>query len=64
MRRRVRLLGVGNLSDLLEAMIKTILVASLWIMIAALIAVYFISEMVIVPLKHDAHAKSLQYRAV
>lgn len=45
-----------TLSDLLEAMIKTILVASLWIMIAALIAVYFISEMVIGPLKNMSRA--------
>ncbi|NLW73737.1 MAG: cell wall metabolism sensor histidine kinase WalK [Clostridiales bacterium] len=45
-----------TLSDLLEAMIKTILVASLWIMIAALIAVYFVSEMVIGPLKNMSRA--------
>lgn len=40
-----------TLDDLLESMIKTILLASLWIMLAALIAVYFISEKVIGPLK-------------
>lgn len=45
-----------TLDDLLEAMIKTILVASLWIMLAALIAVYFISEKVIGPLKDMSSA--------
>ena len=40
-----------KLDNLLEMMVKSILVASLWIMLAALIAVYFISEKVIGPLK-------------
>lgn len=45
-----------TLDELLESMIKTILVASLWIMLAALIAVYFISEKVIGPLKGMSRA--------
>ena len=45
-----------SLNDLLGAMIKTILLASLWIMLAALIAVYFISEKVIGPLKDMSRA--------
>ena len=45
-----------TLDELLESMIKTILVASLWIMLAALIAVYFISEKVIGPLKDMSRA--------
>lgn len=40
-----------KLDNLLELMIKTIAMASLWIMLAALIAVYFITEKVISPLK-------------
>lgn len=40
-----------KLDNLLELMIKTIIIASLWIMLAALIAVYFITERVIRPLK-------------
>jgi signal transduction histidine kinase len=45
-----------NQNDLLGAMIKTIIVASLWIMLAALIAVYFTSEKVIGPLKDMSRA--------
>ncbi len=45
-----------TMDDLLETMIKTILVASLWIMLAALIAVYFITEKVIGPLKDMSNA--------
>ena len=40
-----------KLDNLLELMIKTIAMASLWIMLAALIAVYFITERVIRPLR-------------
>lgn len=36
---------------LLHAMVRTVLMASLWIMLAALIAVYFISERVTAPLR-------------
>ncbi len=45
-----------NLDNLLELMIKTILVASLWIMLAALIAVYFITERVVRPLRDMSRA--------
>ena len=38
-------------SDLFSVMAKTVIMASLWIMLAALIAVYFITEKVIGPLK-------------
>ena len=39
------------ISDLMSVMAKTVIMASIWIMLAALIAVYFISEKVIGPLK-------------
>ena len=45
-----------SLDDLLGSMVRTILVASLWIMLAALIAVYFITEKVISPLKDMSNA--------
>ncbi len=41
---------------LMDVMTKTIIMASLWIMLAALIAVYFISERVTAPLKDMSHA--------
>ncbi len=43
-------------ADFVEVMIKTIIMGSLWVMLAALIAVYFISEKVIGPLKDMSHA--------
>ncbi len=45
-----------SLDDLLGSMVRTILVASLWIMLAALIAVYFITEKIISPLKDMSNA--------
>lgn len=42
-------------TDLVNVMTKTIIMASLWIMLAALIAVYFISERVTAPLKDMSH---------
>jgi Signal transduction histidine kinase len=39
-----------------EVMIKMIIMGSLWVMLAALIAVYFISEQIIGPLKDMSHA--------
>lgn len=39
-----------------EVMIKIIIMGSLWVMLAALIAVYFISEKIISPLKDMSHA--------
>ena len=44
------------LTELLEVIIKTIIIASLWVLLAALIAVYFISEKVIGPLKEISKA--------
>ncbi len=46
----------ASLDDLLGSMVRTILVASLWIMLAALIAVYFITEKIIDPLKNMSRA--------
>lgn len=43
-------------SGLMDVMVKTIIMASLWIMLAALIAVYFISDRVTAPLKDMSHA--------
>ncbi len=45
-----------SLTALLEVMIKTIVMASLWVILAALIAVYFISEKIIGPLKAMSYA--------
>lgn len=45
-----------NFNLLLETMIKTIIMASLWVLLAALVAVYFISERIIGPLKDMSKA--------
>ncbi len=42
--------------ELLQVIVKTIVIASLWVLVAALIAVYFISEKVIGPLKEISRA--------
>ncbi len=48
------------LNDLLAVIVRSIILAILWVMLAALIAVYFISERVIAPLKDISRAaKSL-----
>jgi len=44
------------LTELLEVIIRTIVLAILWVMLAALIAVYFITEKVIGPLKEISRA--------
>ena len=44
------------LTDLLEVIVKTIVVAILWLLLAALIAVYFISDRIIAPLKEISRA--------
>lgn len=44
------------LTELLEVIVKTVVVAILWVLLAALIAVYFISDRVISPLKDISHA--------
>lgn len=46
----------GMVNNLLEILLKTIVIASLWVLVAALIAVYFISEKVIGPLKEISKA--------
>jgi len=48
--------GSAQLDELLEVMIKTFILSSLWVMLAALLAVYIISEKVISPLKSIAKA--------
>ena len=48
--------GSAQLDELLEVMIKTFILSSLWVMHAALLAVYVISEKVISPLKSIAKA--------
>lgn len=42
----------SGMDELLESLINTSIMSSLWIMLAALIAVYFISERIISPLKN------------
>ena len=44
------------LTELLEVIVKTVVVAILWVLLAALIAVYFISDRVISPLKDISYA--------
>ena len=45
-----------TLNPLIEVMVKTVIMASLWVMLAALIAVYFISDRIISPLKAMSRA--------
>lgn len=42
---------VGSISDFAEVLIKTVAISSLWVMLAALIAIFFISERIISPLR-------------
>ncbi|MBR7184873.1 MAG: HAMP domain-containing protein [Clostridia bacterium] len=46
----------NSLYPLIEVMIKTVIMASLWVALAALIAVYFISDRIISPLKAMSRA--------
>ena len=46
----------NTFNALAETMIKTIIIASLWVLLAALVAVYFISEKIIGPLKNMSKA--------
>jgi signal transduction histidine kinase len=48
--------GSSTVNDLLDVMIQTIVLSSLWVMLAALVAVYLISEKVISPLKAISRA--------
>ena len=44
------------LNDLLEVMIKTVFMSSLWVMLAAMIAVYFMTERIVNPLREMSRA--------
>ncbi len=46
----------SSLTDLSEVMIRTIITAMLWVMLAALLTVYFISERITAPLKRISKA--------
>lgn len=46
----------NSLATLIDAMVNAILVSSLWVMLAALIAVYFITEMITGPLRQMSRA--------
>ena len=45
-----------GMSELLEAMNKTVLMSTLWVMLAALIAVYFMTERMVAPLRTMSRA--------
>lgn len=46
----------SNMDELLEAMIKTIVMSTLWLMLAALVAVYFITERLVSPIRAMSRA--------
>lgn len=46
----------SDMDELLEAMIKTIVMSTLWLMLAALIAVYFITERLVSPIREMSRA--------
>lgn len=46
----------NSLAALVDAMVNAILISSLWVMLAALIAVYFITEMITGPLRQMSRA--------
>jgi len=46
----------SDIDELLEAMIKTIVMSTLWLMLAALIAIYFITERLVSPLRAMSRA--------
>ena len=46
----------SDMDDLLEAMVKTIIMSTLWLMLAALIAVYFITERLVSPIRAMSRA--------
>ncbi len=48
--------GSAGMSELLEAMNKTVLMSTLWVMLAALVAVYFITERMVAPLRSMSRA--------
>ncbi len=48
--------NASSLTDLSELLIKTVITAMLWVMLAALLTVYFISERITAPLKKISRA--------
>ncbi len=48
--------GSAGMNELLVAMNKTVLMSTLWIMLAALVAVYFITERMVAPLRSMSRA--------
>lgn len=48
--------SAAQMNNLVEVLVKTIIMTSLWVLLAALIAVYFISEKIIQPLKEMSRA--------
>ncbi len=46
----------SDMDNLLEAMIKTVIMSTLWLMLAALIAVYFITERFVTPIRAMSRA--------
>lgn len=46
----------ATMDSFIEVLIKTITISSLWVMLAALIAIYFVSERIISPLKEMSRA--------
>ncbi len=47
---------MGSINDFSEVLIKTVAISSLWVMLAALIAIFFISERIISPLRGMSQA--------
>jgi len=47
---------MDSISDFAEVLIKTVAISSLWVMLAALIAIFFISERIISPLRGMSQA--------
>ena len=45
-----------SINDFAEVLIKTVAISSLWVMLAALIAIFFISERIISPLRGMSQA--------
>jgi len=52
----------GSITGLVETMLKTILISCMWVMTAAMLAIYFISEKISSPLKEMSRAAK-QYAA-
>ena len=48
--------SAGTLNDLTVSTVRTIVLASLWVMIASFVAVYFITERIVLPIKQMNYA--------